>query len=73
MTDYDCLKYFHDIVKVGNITGPVYPKQADHYKPYWTWRAGKKQEIFHVIAEFYPYVCERRRAKFDEFLTTYGN
>ena len=73
MTDYDCLKHFYDIVKVGNITGPVKPKQAAHYKPYWAWRAGKKQEIFQVIAEFYPYMCERRRAKFDEFLTTYGN
>ena len=73
MTDYDCLKYFYDIVKVGNVSGPVYPSQAAHYKPYWQWRASKHPDIFHVIAEFYPYVCERRRAKFDEFLTTYGN
>ena len=73
MTDYDCLKYFHDIVKVGYINGPTKPKQAAHYKPYWCWRASKHADIFHVIAEFYPYMCERRRAKFDEYLTTHGN
>ena len=73
MTDYDCLKYFHEIVGVGSLRGPYQNNAAEHYKPYWLWRSSNPADIFNVVAEFYPYVCERRRAKFDEFLTTYGN
>ena len=74
MTDYDILKYFHEIIGVGKLHGPWKPPSVPaHHKPHWSVRVNNKHDIFKVICEFYPYMGERRRAKFDEFLTTYGN
>jgi len=74
MTDYDILKYFHEIIGVGKLHGPWKPPSVPaHYKPHWSIRVNNKHDIFKVICDFYPYMGERRRAKFDEFLTTYGN
>ena len=75
MTDYDVLKKFHAIVDCGKLYGPwKAPSRPAHYKPSWTWQTVDVSEIFNIICEFYPHVGERRRAKFDEFLTHhYGN
>lgn len=74
-TDYDVIKVFHSVVQVGNLCGPYHtPTMKPHHKPYWQLNVYKKEAIFKVICDFYPYVGERRRAKFDEFLTHhYGN
>ena len=45
----------------------------ENYKSIYVWRTYNKADIFNVVAEFYPLMCERRRAKFDEFLTHYQN
>ena len=74
MTDLDVLQDFYDIVRCGNLRGPYRFKQMkEHYKSIYVWRTYTKADIFNVVAEFYPLVCERRRAKFDEFLTHYQN
>jgi len=74
MTDYDVLQDFYNIVRVGTFRGPYHKKSMKpHHKPYYTWKTYNNKEIFNLVAEFYPYIGERRRAKFDEFLTTYGN
>jgi hypothetical protein len=74
MTDFDVLESFHAAVKCGTLNGPYrYSGDRSHCKPYWLWRTRRPAEIFNLVAEFYPYMGERRRAKFDEFLTTYGN
>ena len=74
MTDEDVVKAFYESVEVGNFTGPYRPPSMPaHNKTFWSWKAYTSQDIFKVICDFYPYVGERRRAKFDEFLTTYGN
>jgi hypothetical protein len=74
MTDLDVLQDFYDIVRCGVLRGPYHdPSQKKHHKPYYRWRTYNKQEIFDLVAEFYPLMCERRRAKFDEFLTHYQN
>jgi len=74
MTDKDVVKAFYESVEVGNFTGPYRPASMPaHNKSCWIWKAYAKKDIFKVICDFYPYMGERRRAKFDEFLTTYGN
>jgi hypothetical protein len=74
MTDRDVIEAFHEVIEVGNFTGPnKRPSSAPHHLPYYSWAVTKKDDIFHAICELYPYMGERRRAKFDEFLTTYGN
>ena len=74
MTDEDIIRAVHKVTGVGNVSGPNHsPSAPEHYKPLYQWAVYKKNDIFKVICDFYPYMGERRRAKFDEFLTTYGN
>ena len=74
MTDYDVVKAFHDTIQVGKMYGPCRPpSKPAHHKAHWEVYVHNKHDIFKVICDFYPYMGERRRAKFDEFLTTYGN
>jgi len=73
MTDGDVVKAFADSVEVGHYRGPYRrPDRPQRFKSTYFWDATKPSDIFKVICDFYPYVGERRRAKFDEFLTTYG-
>jgi hypothetical protein len=75
MTDYDVVKTFHDTLQVGKLYGPLRPPSlASHHKTCWEVRVTNTKDILKVIYDFYPYMGERRRAKFDEFLTHhYGN
>ena len=74
MTDADVVKAFHKTIGVGKFYGPWHPPSAPkHHLPHYAVRVNNKHDIFKVICDFYPYMGERRRAKFDEFLTTYGN
>ena len=45
--------------------------QPDHYKPRQTWRTRKRDLVFELVQELYPYMGERRRAKMDEFIEWY--
>ena len=74
MTDEDIVRAIYKVTGVGNVSGPHHgPSTPSNYKPIYEWAVYKKDDIFKVICDFYPYMGERRRAKFDEFLTTYGN
>ena len=75
MTDYDVVKSFHETLQVGKFYGPKRkPSMKSHWKSYWQLDVTDSDDIFKVICDFYPYMGERRRAKFDEFLTHhYGN
>ena len=74
MTDYDVMRDFRATVELGSLFGPYQRTSGNKkYKPVYTWKVYKQHELFHLVCEFYPYMGERRRAKFDEFLTTYGN
>lgn len=73
MTDLDVLQDFFDIVRCGYLSGPYHPPSLPaNHKDYYQWGVRQKQDIFNLVAEFYPLMGERRRAKFDEFLSTYG-
>jgi len=70
MTDRDVLEDFLDIVKCGRLNGPYHSaSMKEHYRPYYRWRTYNNQEIFRIIAEFYPLMGERRLEKFNEFLS----
>ena len=71
MTDQDVMEAVFEVMGVGSLRGP-YKKAAHHHKPYYQWRVYSKEDIFKVICDFYPYMGERRREKFDEFLSTYN-
>ena len=75
MTDYDVIKSFHETLQVGRCYGPRRkPSFKEHWKSYWQVDVTNTKDILKVIYDFYPYMGERRRAKFDEFLTHhYGN
>ena len=74
MSDYDVIRDFHATVQLGTVGGPYRrAAQKAHHKSTFQWRCSNADDIFHLVCEFYPYMGERRRAKFDEFLTTYGN
>lgn len=70
MTDRDVLQDFLDIVKYGKLNGPYHSaSMKEHHRPYYRWRTYNNQEIFRIIAEFYPLMGERRLEKFNEFLS----
>lgn len=72
MTDLDVLQDFYDIVRCGTLRGPYHvPSQKAHYKPSYIWRTYNKQNIFTIVAEFYPFMGKRRLQKFNEFLHHY--
>jgi len=74
MTDYDVMCDFYATVELGTLNGPYRrPNQKKEHKSTYMWKVYKQRDLFHLVCEFYPYMGERRRAKFDEFLTTYGN
>jgi len=69
MTDVDVIMHFASIydltVKSFNFTQP------EHYKQCFTTRTGKRDLIFKIVSDFYPYLGERRREKCNEFLAWY--
>ena len=72
MTDPDVLQDFYDIVRCGTLRGPYHSNSMkSHHKPYYRWRTYNKDHIFNIVAEFYPYMGERRLDKFNEFLHHY--
>ena len=72
MTDVDVLQDFYDIVRLGTLRGPYHsPSMKTHHLPYYRWCARTASDIASIVQEFYPYMGERRRAKFDEFIHHY--
>jgi hypothetical protein len=50
-----------------------YPSDGDNSKPHQTWRANKRDLIFEICTELYPYMGNRRRERFQEFFNWYQN
>ena len=72
MTDVDVVIHFASMyglsVKSFN-TSKL--KENSHYKQTYTTRTGKRDLIFKIVSDFYPYLGERRREKCDDFIAWY--
>ena len=73
MTDLDVLWSFYEAVGcLGNLSGlRKDPSQEEHHKPYAIWSTHKRDVIHEIVMRMYPYLHERRRAKFNEFFAWY--
>lgn len=49
------------------------PSAPKHYKPTQTWRTAKRDVIFDVLKDMYPYLGNRRREKAMQFFNWYQN
>ena len=73
MTDSDVMvEYYLAIHCMGNLNQMLKnPSDPKHCKPHREWNTGKRDTIFQLVCLFYPYMGERRRAKFDEYINWY--
>ena len=69
MTDVDVVMHFASMygLKVNHWDNNV----PEHYLPVFECQTGKRDLIFRIVCDFYPYLGERRREKCDEFLAWY--
>ena len=65
MTDLDVVEHFGEVMGVGNIYGPT---TKGRNKPMYTWAAYGFEDIQYVVAAFWPYLGQRRRARAVEVL-----
>jgi hypothetical protein len=70
MTDEDSVRRFHRAVGVGNVIGPVYPRNPTH-RPYWYWATGSFEGTQAVIAMLWGGLGRRRRERAAEVLRGY--
>ena len=68
MTDVDVVKHFGSIYGL-KVTGPYTP--PENRKDIFHVSTSRRDLIFKIVADFYPYLGERRRQKCDEFLNWY--
>ena len=69
MTDVDVVMHFASMYGL-KVNSWQY-NQPDKYKQPFETQTGKRDLIFKIVSDFYPYLGERRRAKCDEFLAWY--
>lgn len=63
-TDLDSLARFATV-----FGGKVYgPRHTEGCKPIWHWQARSPTLIYAICAALFPFMGERRRAKFEEFM-----
>jgi len=60
MTDEDVLRRFHDIIGIGTICGPY---RRGSYKPHWIWCGAGSENVQAILAAFWPFLGERRKAR----------
>jgi hypothetical protein len=72
MADQDVVHRFSRILGVGNLRGPYTQAPGSHWKPMWTWEAGKRREVQSVLNRVLPFLGERRLAKAREVLIWYA-
>lgn len=58
MTDEDVVRSFHNIVKVGNVTGPYLKTDR---KPVWIWQVGSFEGVQAVMALLWNGLHSRRK------------
>ena len=68
MTDVDVVKHFGSIYGL-KVNGPY--KYSEKKKAVFLTETSRRDLIFKIVADFYPYLGERRRQKCDEFLNWY--
>ena len=73
MTDHDVMWDFYEAMSCrGNLSGERKPPSAkEHYKPFWVWKSAKRDTIFDIVLDLYPYMGQRRREKMDQFIAWY--
>jgi hypothetical protein len=49
------------------------PSRPEHYKATQKWRTSKRDLIFNILKEMYPYLGNRRREKAMQFFSWYQN
>ena len=69
MTDVDVVMHFASMY--GMKVNFWKCTQPENYKQCYETQTGKRDLIFQIVSDFYPYLGERRRAKCDEFLAWY--
>ena len=69
MTDPDVVMHFASMY--GLKVHAWQNTKPDHYKQCYETSTGKRDLIFKIVSDFYPYLGERRREKCDEFLAWY--
>jgi len=70
MTDVDVIDH---IASVWDVTYRMETKKAKpHYKPTAVIQISKRDTIFEIVSEMYPYLGARRREKCNEFLQWYA-
>lgn len=67
MTDEDVIRKAHNIIGVGNVTGPHGPYRPNE-KATWSWRVSRFEESQAVMAAIYQFLGSRRRARIKEVL-----
>ena len=70
MADVDVVMHFASMYGL-KVNHWVYKTVPAHHKPIFECQTGKRDLIFKIVSDFYPYLGERRRAKCDEFLAWY--
>jgi len=72
MTDVDVVIHFASMygLTVKSFTSKKLKENLHYKKPHLA-RTGKRDLIFKIVFDFYPYLGERRRAKCDEFIAWY--
>lgn len=73
MTDEDVIWDFYLAM---NCKGQMYglrkaPSDPASSKPYAVWQTGKRDLIFELCTQLFPYMGNRRRAKIQQFLNWY--
>ena len=61
MTDEDVVRQFQRVVMAGKVR--YKPPRKAHYKEAWCWQLTNKEECKRVLADFWPYLGTRRKAK----------
>lgn len=67
MSDEDVVKRFADYID----NSIRICKKLDNRKQIWRTQTGKRDSIFRIVCDFYPYLSARRREKCDEFIAWY--
>lgn len=67
MTDEDVIRKAHNVIGLGNVTGPHGPYRPNE-KATWSWRVSRFEECQAIAAALYPFLCSRRQSKILEVL-----
>jgi hypothetical protein len=71
MTDEDVIRKLRDITGVGNVQGPYSVSRKENWKPIWRWAVQKRSDALMIMKLVRDHMCERRRSKIDEILSTF--